>query len=492
MKSQLTLQLTLESKTSKKLLKLFYTISVILLFCSQDSLAQTTPIEMISLCEAVTPNNTIDDPNITQRGPRSLWWIDEVYQSDTGYLFLKYDFVTNYLNHPDALAYLERFAKVLKEQNSTQLVMLVLPARAMIHHQALEDTRPYPFQEGYESYLQGIQELRDIGIIAPDLATPLLALDPEEAVYFKQDHHWTPAGARAVAQEVAKTLESNPTYQALANKKEFNTELITSEAFLGTYKERIEAVCESQTPTELIDVYQTTEAHTTKVQATETRTNNKSSLQQDLFADNKIPVVLVGTSFSDIESFHFQGFLSDALSTEVLNLAKSSSGQFGSPIYYLADETIRQTVATPNFLIWERHTAAGMSARFVNELRQLIPSVYSLCSDDTAVALRSVEAAGGNILDLGIPKGISGFDYYLAADVEDVSIATIKVHFRYESGFNESLLLGSNIIRPKHFFTELSGVEHSDLTMLRVEFPKEVMSGNITLRICKASTNLQN
>ncbi len=453
-----------------------YLIALALLLTTQLGSAQSEAPEIIALCEAVTPNNSIKDPDIQQRGPRSLRWIDEVYQGDTGYLFLKYDYVTSYRNDPNALAYLERFAKVLKE-NGTQLAMVVLPARAMVHHESLKDVRPYPFEDGYRNYLQGIDELRSLGIVVPDLATPLIALDSQEAVYFRQDHHWTPEGARAVAQELAKALQDNQVYQELP-KKEFTTEFIATEPFLGTYKERIEAVCESKTPIDPINMYETKEV-------THKRT---SSLQTDLFADENIPVVLVGTSFGDIRSFNFDGFLSEALSTEVLNLAKSSSGQFGSPLGYLADEKVRQTVSNPNILIWERHTAGGLPARFINDFRQLIPSIHGVCSNAEAVALRSVEAAGGTILDLGIPKGISGSNYYLAADVEDPSISTFKVHLRYASGFSEALLLGNPTVRPKHFFAEISDTDNSDLTMLRVEFQKEVMSGNITLKICK--TNL--
>lgn len=429
----------------------------------------------IELCEAVLPGNTIEDANIRQRGDRSLHWINELYQGDEGHLFLKYDYRDNFGHDPTTLAYIKRFTDVLKAHN-IRLATLVLPPRTMIYSESLISTdRPYDLGKGYTNYLTSLEIVRELGIIAPDLATPFIELAKTDMVYFKRDHHWTPEAARAAAKALAESLKDDPIYQELPKQSYTTSQDGVTPLDDSTYMLRVEAVCEVEIEDEPVNVY-----------VTELASGDDAS-GVSLFGDApKIPVVLAGTSHSAKEIFNFSGFLREELSTEVLNVAKESGGQFAGLMQYLPDEELRSTINEPSLLIWEREFQGSYVQPFINDLRQLIPSVYGTCTKEEAVAERTVEAKGGKALDLGLPPGIAGSNHYLVADIADLSINNPSVYLKYSSGAEERLPLGNPRVRPKHFFMELLGPDAGELERLTVEFPKDVF-GPITLKICKAT-----
>jgi alginate O-acetyltransferase complex protein AlgJ len=68
-----------------------------------------------------------------------------------------------------------------------------------------------------------------------------------------------------------------------------------------------------------------------------------------LLGDFRIPVVLVGTSYSMRANFH--GFLQEALGARVLNAARDGAGFIQSAAEYFRDEAFR--TSPPQVLIWE-------------------------------------------------------------------------------------------------------------------------------------------
>ena len=429
----------------------------------------------LELCEAVLPGNTIDDTTVRQRGPNSLHWINELYQGDEGHLFLKYDYRETFGHDPATLAYFRRFVDALKAHN-IQLATLVLPPRTMIYSESLaSSSRPYNLDLGYQNYLASLEVIRELGIVVPDLATPFLELAKTDAVYFKRDHHWTPEAAQVAAKVLADALKDNAIYKALPKQSYVTTQKGVAPLESATYMLRVEAVCEVEIEDESVNVY-----------VTEVSSDDATSAT-GLFDDAaRIPVVLAGTSHSAIETFNFAGFLQEELSSDVLNVAKSSGGQFAGLMQYLPDEELRATIEEPSLLVWEREFQGSFIPPFINDLRQLIPSVYGTCSAEEAVAIRTVEATGGTRLDLGLPSGITGSNHYLVAGIADLSINNPSVYFRYSSGVEERLPLGNPRVRPKHFFMELLGSDVGELSQLSVEFPKDVF-GPITLKICRAN-----
>ena len=435
----------------------------------------------IELCEAVLPGNTITDPAIRQLGPNSLYWINELYQGETGHLFLPSDYRQTFNNVPSTFAYLKRFNEALAARN-IQLAIFILPPRAMIYQESLQSTpRPYPFDVGYENYLAGLQNLRDIGIVAPDLATPFIELAKTDSVYFRRDHHWTAEAAREAAKALAADLQENEIYQAIPKQS-----YVTSLADVGvlddsTYMLRVEAVCGIEIEDEPINLY------ATELVLDETDAETSSGLSSSLFDEApKIPVVLAGTSHSAKEVFNVAGFMQEALSADVVNVSVEAGGPYPSLLQFFSDSELRSTINEPSILVWEREFQGSFIPNFEKDLRQLTPSLSGICSDEEAVAMRRIEATGGTSLGMAVPPDISGTDFYLSAEIDDLSIRLPTVNMHYTGGKQESLVLGNPRIRPDTYFAEVFSAEAGELNNLFMTFPKDVF-GMITLKICRAN-----
>jgi alginate O-acetyltransferase complex protein AlgJ len=73
--------------------------------------------------------------------------------------------------------------------------------------------------------------------------------------------------------------------------------------------------------------------------------------KEALFGDEKIPVALVGTSYSANPLWNFAGFLEEALQTDVINAAEEGQGPFETMKTYLASAAFRDN--PPELVVWE-------------------------------------------------------------------------------------------------------------------------------------------
>ena len=85
------------------------------------------------------------------------------------------------------------------------------------------------------------------------------------------------------------------------------------------------------------------------IETFETRRSDARSL--GLFEEVDTPVVLVGTSFSARDDFHFLGFLKSELRADVLSYAKEGQGPFVPMDVVLQSTALAE--ARPQFVIWE-------------------------------------------------------------------------------------------------------------------------------------------
>ncbi|MNY45936.1 Alginate biosynthesis protein AlgX precursor [compost metagenome] len=70
-----------------------------------------------------------------------------------------------------------------------------------------------------------------------------------------------------------------------------------------------------------------------------------------LFADNEIPVALVGTSYSANPNWNFVGALQQALQSDVANYAEDGHGPVLPMLKYLQSDAFKNS--PPQVLIWE-------------------------------------------------------------------------------------------------------------------------------------------
>ncbi len=82
-----------------------------------------------------------------------------------------------------------------------------------------------------------------------------------------------------------------------------------------------------------------------------TQTEDNGDDTPDLFGDTKIPVTLVGTSYSANPLWHFEGFLKESLQADILNVADEGAGPFANMRNWLDSPAYRET--KPSLVIWE-------------------------------------------------------------------------------------------------------------------------------------------
>ena len=94
-------------------------------------------------------------------------------------------------------------------QRGVELVLVMPPSRGLLHADRLTPLELASFDQAKarQNYLQTLDRVRGLGILAPDFANLLSSPQPAgQPFYFKGDHNWTPYGADRSAQLVAQTL----------------------------------------------------------------------------------------------------------------------------------------------------------------------------------------------------------------------------------------------------------------------------------------------
>lgn len=230
--------------------------------------------------------------------------------------------------------------------HGSELVPVFVPDKARMLAWALPVERSSQYQKRYDTLLASS---RDLGLRSVDLR-PVLA-NPQGSLktYMRTDTHWSPEGARLAAQHIAAILHPDlgtPTHIQTLYKghRSYEGDLL---AFVetGRWQSLVGPT------TETIATYETVISGEEVVGA------------GDLFADHTLDVALVGTSFSEREQFHFIGFLSSALGTEVASYAEAGRGPVQPMLAYLDSAAPQETPA--RIVLWE------VPERYINTWREL-------------------------------------------------------------------------------------------------------------------------
>ncbi|MCA9835256.1 MAG: alginate O-acetyltransferase [Trueperaceae bacterium] len=208
------------------------------------------------------------------------------------------------------------------------LVVLLLPAKARVYEENLGRYHlPDYTVNRYDNFRQA---LLASGVSAPDLLTPMLEAKTGGKVFMQTDTHWTPYGARVVAGALANELGS-------FNLASFSSQLASKETYTGDLLNFIP-----------LGNFKAMGPGDEQVQLESTEGQVASG---GLFDTVSVPVTLVGTSYSAIDTWNFEGALKTALQTDVLNAALEGKGPIQPMQTYLADEAFLQS--PPELVIWE-------------------------------------------------------------------------------------------------------------------------------------------
>ncbi len=218
-----------------------------------------------------------------------------------------------------------------------QLVVAVVPDKSrIVASQLCKLSRPAVLAPRIDEWL-GL--LQGAGVTALNLTPTLQAVG--EAAYLRTDTHWSEAGAKAAAGQVARMIEGlkfEPT-----PRKHFD---LVSEPSAVRPGDLVRLAGIDWLPTKLQPRAENVAATQIKEQVQEAGGDNLD----DLFGDDNLPnTALIGTSFS--RNSNFVGFLEAALGAPVGNFAKDGGEFSGAAKAYFDSPAFKQT--PPKLIVWE-------------------------------------------------------------------------------------------------------------------------------------------
>ncbi len=222
----------------------------------------------------------------------------------------------------------------------TGLIVALVPAKARIYPDRLGRYRfPADAAARYERFRRALLAR---GIAAPDLAAPLREARALGEVFLRTDTHWSPLGARAAAAALAPSGR-----RELAGRGVPPTAYRTWPAGSRAWRGDLLGFLPAGLPPDTVAEYRTGEEHPARL---------------GLFAAVRIPVTLVGTSYSAGGLWNFEGALKEQLGADVLNAAEEGRGPLVPMREWLDGETARDH--PPALVVWEipERYIAGLGA----------------------------------------------------------------------------------------------------------------------------------
>ena len=389
---------------------------------------------------------------------------------NNGYLLYSGDFSPNNFAIDGRTKYYSQLDQALKSKG-IQLIISPLPSRTIVYPEVLDKNQPlqsaYSTDTARENYKKSFQRLNDLGLKTTDLLSAALSqrqADDGKALYFARDYHWTSEGARLYAQATAREIMKFEAYKSL-KKEKFSNKFIRSENAESRLAYLLQQVCGTKTPPEKINVYETTRAG------------------GNLLGNDAYPVVMVGSSYSAEAKYNFEGFLKEALSSNILNVALSGGGYNASLEAYFLSEAYNKE--KPKFLIWE--FAASMTPWDQTPLREIIPSVYGDCTSSNAIMENKTTLQDGPTSILkNTNASVESSKDFVSIKFADKTLLNFDLNLKFDDGKQESLKItrSERITNQGQFFLKLSEEFKGNLQEVTV-IPGKKSKGAVAAKICR-------
>ncbi|WP_137817263.1 alginate O-acetyltransferase [Pseudomonas sp. 2FG] len=217
------------------------------------------------------------------------------------------------------------------------LVLALLPAKARLYREHIGDVQPVAAQQ--QLYSEAFGRMQERKVLGPDLFRELLQAKAQGSVFLRTDTHWTPFGAEAVANSLARYLEARGQWQPGAaafvtedRGRELHKGDLLSFLPMDPYFSTLQPPAETFVPRRTQPVGEALEGDA-------------------LFAEALPEVALVGTSYSANPKWNFAGALKQALHSELVNYAEDGHGPV-LPMLKLLQRGEAETAAL-KLVIWE-------------------------------------------------------------------------------------------------------------------------------------------
>jgi alginate biosynthesis protein AlgX len=363
-------------------------------------------------------------------------------------------------------------AEALAERGTT-LIYVPIPTKSQSMPDKLPETAAeYGFDFGIATsvYKDIVTRMEARGVATPDIQDALLSAEPDKPPFFRADFHWTSDGARLGAQKIAERMKETPAYAGMTPEVFETTELKPETAFSGM-RRVVQNFCKTSLP----------EVETIAYRTDKVETEGGGGL--DIFAsgaDDTIPVVLVGTSFSDSAINNFAGFISQYSGLDVVNYAITGGNQFGSIISYLTSDEFRET--PPAFLIWENPIYNNLAQYGDGPLMELIAAAGGTCTQPLPATPASDKVLVADLSGIKLGAG----DIVLA-DAGQMGSRSARFTFQSDSGRERiaTIARGDRLRATGRYYQPLRHVRLDGLSQLSVEFDSPA-SESASLTICKS------
>jgi len=370
-------------------------------------------------------------------------------------VFTAYEQHSKSLLTPESSSYLTRMNSLLQAKGTT-LAFLIVPPRAVVL--ASFNTSPlFNAATLRANYSARLEQLQRTGMIVPDTLHALEALKPEDT-FFMRDTHWTPAGAEAVAQAVAKAVPNMVDAQA-----GYSTRVTGVAEHKGNYSFPLNKLCGTPIVPERLEQRETTSASVSLL-------------------DDSVPeIALVGSSFSNRSGqdlFNFAGALRQAFGRDVLNAAVDGGGFDASILAYLESASFRQH--PPRLLIWE--SMFEMSHNQPQVYRQVLPTIAGQCAQPLIEQSLELQANASASMAIPAALNISGQSYYAVLTFSDLSLLHFGIELVYADQQIENFEFNRSN-RTQHdgrYYLELSPAYASVLRELRLPAGQ----GRVQVQLC--------
>jgi alginate biosynthesis protein AlgX len=388
---------------------------------------------------------------------------------NNGYLLYAGDFSPNNFAIDGRTQYYGQLDRALKSKG-IQLIVSPLPSRTIVYPEALDKDQPlqstYSTDVARENYKKSFQRLTDLGLHTTDLLSTAIKqrqVDDSKNLYFARDYHWTSEGARLYAQATAREVMNFEAYKSLKKEKFTNT-YDHSENAESRLAYLLQTVCGTKTPPEKINVYETTREG------------------GNLLGDDAYPVVMVGSSYSADAKYNFEGFLKEALGSNVLNAAVSGGGYNASlEAYFLGKEYANEK---PKFLIWE--FAASMTPWDQTALREIIPSVYGDCASTAAIIENKTSLQGPTSVLKNTGAKVDGNTDFVSLKFADKTLLNFDLNLKFDDGKQETVKISrlDRIANEGQFYLKLASEFRGNLSEVTVTPGKKTQS-EVSAKICR-------
>lgn len=224
--------------------------------------------------------------------------------------------------------------------HGSRLYIVLIPAKAHLYADMAEELNfsdsHYP-EVKLDMYQDIINFLVDHRIDFLDGAQAFELHSNPASLYLRRDTHWSPEGAAYIAGLVADDIDKDYIKPSVSYQTQ-RGDVKRHEGDLLKYLPIGDMRASSGYTSEDIFTY-------------ETKRTDENVSEDSLFGDQAFDVVLVGTSYSANPLWHFEGFLKQDLSTDVLNVADEGLGPFKTMENYLASD--QYASSAPKLVIWE-------------------------------------------------------------------------------------------------------------------------------------------